>query len=399
MATDQNEDEGGYRWLNQYERTWEVIQEDAEGSLQTVVDEISHRTKRRRLMGRSSNIQLGMMRHLFVVVDMSRAMEEADLKPSRLASSVKLLEDFITEYFDQNPISQIGLIVTRNKRAEKITELSGNPQLHTSSLRKAASKACTGEPSLQNAMEVAIQSLRHMPSHASREILVLFGSLTSCDPGDIHETLQTLQQQNIRCSVIGLAAEVRVCRTLCSETQGSYGVILDERHYKELLMQHVIPPVAKVDTEAALIRMGFPQHLSSGPPSLCMCHLDVNGGVKGFSTSGYFCPQCKSKYCDLPVECKVCGNSKAMVRDLPPTFKPVNNLICCKTGLMWVVKRATSLFNSFCSNVSRQVMRQRSRAVYCCPQCEHLFCTDCDIFIHDSLHSCPGCTAAPQGEG
>ena len=37
--------------------------------------------------------------------------------------------------------------------------------------------------------------------------------------------------------------------------------------------------------------------------------------------------------------------------------------------------------------------------VYYCPQCEHLFCMDCDIFIHDSLHSCPGCTAAPQREG
>ena len=29
---------------------------------------------------------------------------------------------------------------------------------------------------------------------------------------------------------------------------GSYGVILDERHYRELLMQHVTPPVAKVCT-------------------------------------------------------------------------------------------------------------------------------------------------------
>ena len=42
---------------------------------------------------------------------------------------------------------------------------------------------------------------------------------------------------------------------------------------------------------------------------------------------------------------------------LPPAFKPVNNLICCKTGLTWVVKRATSLFNSFYSNVARQVVR------------------------------------------
>ena len=32
-------------------------------------------------------------------------------------------------------------------------------------------------------------------------------------------------------------------------------------------------------------------------------------------------------------------------------------LPCCKTGLMWVVKRATLLFNSFCSNVATQVAR------------------------------------------
>ena len=46
-----------------------------------------------------------------------------------------------------------------------------------------------------------------------------------------------------------------------------------------------------------------------------------------------------------------------MLRVLPPKFKPVNNLICCKTGFMWMVKRATSLFNSFCSNVAKQVAR------------------------------------------
>ena len=38
----------------------------------------------------------------------------------------------------------------------------------------------------------SVIKFRHMPSHASREILVLFGSLTSCDPGDIHETIQVM---------------------------------------------------------------------------------------------------------------------------------------------------------------------------------------------------------------
>ena len=38
----------------------------------------------------------------------------------------QLLEHFIEEYFDQNPISQLGIITTKNKRAEKVTELGGN---------------------------------------------------------------------------------------------------------------------------------------------------------------------------------------------------------------------------------------------------------------------------------
>ena len=46
-----------------------------------------------------------------------------------------------------------------------------------------------------------------------------------------------------------------------------------------------------------------------------------------------------------------------MLRVLPLTFKPVSNLICRKIGFMWVVKRTTSLFDSFCSNVAKQVAR------------------------------------------
>ena len=47
----------------------------------------------------------------------------------------------------------------------------------------------------------------------------------------------------------------------------------------------------------------------------------------------------------------------AILRVIPPMFKPVNNLIYCKTGFMCVVRRATSLFNLFCSNVAKQVAR------------------------------------------
>lgn len=50
--------------------------------------------------------------------------------------------------------------------------------------------ATGGEPSLQNSLELALKSLRLLPSHASKEILIIMSSLTTCDPGDIGETIQ-----------------------------------------------------------------------------------------------------------------------------------------------------------------------------------------------------------------
>ena len=58
----------------------------------------------RRLENLPTNIRLGMMRHTFVVVDMSKSMGEQDLKPTRFKCCLKLLQRFIDEYFDQNPI-------------------------------------------------------------------------------------------------------------------------------------------------------------------------------------------------------------------------------------------------------------------------------------------------------
>jgi hypothetical protein len=40
------------------------------------------------------------------------------------------------------------------------------------------------------------------------QILVIMGSLTTCDPGDICATIANCKAANVRCSVISLAAEV-----------------------------------------------------------------------------------------------------------------------------------------------------------------------------------------------
>lgn len=99
-------------------------------------------------------------------------------------------------------------------------------------LKNLAEISCTGEPSLQNALELAAKSLKLLPSHASREVLVIMANLTTCDPGNINDTVKAMKADSIRCSVIGLAAEVHVCRTLTKETGGVYSIVLDDVHYR-----------------------------------------------------------------------------------------------------------------------------------------------------------------------
>ncbi|KAG1661243.1 General transcription factor IIH subunit 2 [Nymphon striatum] len=312
----EEDDQKGYRWESEYEKTWEIIKEDDKGFLDTNFADLVQQAKRKRLLNKKGNVRLGMMRHLYVIIDMSNAMNDQDLKPTRLLCVLKLLQMFTEEYFDQNPISQIGFIATRNKRVEKLSELAGNPKRHIDILKKSEKFACSGEPSLQNSLELAATTMRHMPSHSSREILIIFGSLTTCDPGDIEETIGDLKKNNIRCSIIGLAAELRICKHICHVTKGTYNVILDEHHLKDLIYQHTEPVSATINTESSLVRMGkqttssFPNHRlasdENSTPAMCSCHFDSKDG-EGFGTSGYFCPQCNSKYCELPVECKACN--------------------------------------------------------------------------------------------
>lgn len=405
-----------YRWETGYEKTWEAITEDQDGLMEVSVQEMIQRAKRKRLLDKSgAKTKLGMMRHFFILLDMSQNMKNQDLKPTRLLCLTKLLKNFIDEFFHLNPISQMGLIVTRNKRAELISELAGNARQHVSNVEKLAASDttghnCQGEPSLQNSLELAIQTLRHMPGHASRELLFLVGSLTTCDPGDITTTIATCKALHIRCSVISLAAEVRIYRELANATGGTFNVILDDVHLRDLLSSQLEPPPSALGAEPTLIKMGFPcggggggadtsgsagaagqspaQQTQAGL-SLCMCHLDTATGCK-LSTSGFNCPQCSAKYCELPVECKCCGLTLVSAPHLARSYHHLFPLPVFKE----VLKKESQETN--CGACVREFKEGRDSLLYQCPDCQTVFCCDCDIFFHETLHSCPVCVGAPQ---
>ena len=103
-------------------------------------------------------------------------------------------------------------------------------------------------------------------------MLIIMGSLTTCDPGDIFETIKECKKNKIRCSIIGLAAELHICKKICQETEGIYSVILDEVHLNDLC-QKVAFPLPNSDSGAqTLMRLGFPQHkiCKSDEVSMCM---------------------------------------------------------------------------------------------------------------------------------
>jgi len=155
-----------------------------------------------------------------------KAASERDFRPSRMAVIGKQVEVFIREFFDQNPLSHVGLVTIKDGIANCITELGGSPESHINALM--GKLECSGDASLQNALDLVLGCLNQIPSYGHREALILYSALSTCDPGDLMETIQKCKKSKIRCSVIGLAAEMFVCKHLCQETGGTYSVALDE---------------------------------------------------------------------------------------------------------------------------------------------------------------------------
>ena len=257
------------------------------------------------------------------------------------------------------------------------------------------------------------------------------GSLTTCDPSDIDETIQLCKKSNVRCSVICLAAEVRIYKHLTKETGGDFGVILDDSHFKDLLQTHLEPPPSSTSAEASLIKMGFPCH--SGHQSdhqqqpgsndqsrsglgMCLCHQDTQqqGADSGsrLSVSGFLCPQCNAKYCELPVECRICSLMLVSAPHLArsyhhlfplPIFKEVTikcfaldcsfyaHVLQISVSELREESPATRLS---CFSCVRQFSTSSEAKCFKCPLCSCLFCGECDLFVHETLHSCPGCASS-----
>ncbi|TPX32824.1 hypothetical protein SmJEL517_g04168 [Synchytrium microbalum] len=407
-----------YVWEGAYEMSWQQIQEDDEGTLRSAVANILNR-KRKRPQRDTAAVRRGIIRNLYIILDLSRCMLEGDLKPTRIEASISLAKTFIQDFFDQNPLSSLGLIGTRDGNAEKITELSGNPSEHIAALdddkakkdgeedkEKLSLRDVRGEASIQNSLELARVSLGHVPTHGSREILVLLGSLSTVDPGSVFDTVDALVTDKIRVSIIGLSAEVQICKEICKRTGGAYNVVMDDQNYKELVLKNVPPPVLTTENSPAnMVEMGFPKSFLAPQAVLCSCHpRPIRRGFK--------CPRCDAIVCDLPTDCPICSlplvSSPLLARSYHhlfpvPEFRELDHdqidwksnqerCFSCVQAFEEPLGLATPKAMLLPTSSSNGPALPLPSGVYECPKCTEKFCSDCESFVHETLHLCPGCS-------
>lgn len=312
---------------------------------------------------------------MYLIIDWSNGILIRDGKIRRYILMEETVRQFIQEFFDQNPLCQLGLIVMRQGVAVKVCDCTSNPKTLLAAMEDIPKAG--GEPSIQNGLEMAISSFNNVPPYGSKEILMLYSSLGTADPSDIFDTIENLKKRKIRCSIVGLGAEIYICKVIARENSGTYTIPLTEEHFKELTIDHTIPPPSTTSfrVDPSLIEMGFPQRRSESVYSICVCH-------KKISSSGYTCPKCGGVYCEIPIECQICSLSLV---SSPHLARSYHHLFPVKP-----FKEFESTTNQLCTGCQKEII-PGSNLFLKCQDCEKLFCVDCDSFIHDSLHNCPSC--------
>ena len=357
---------------------------------------------------------------------------EKDMRPNRYIVSLKHAQDYVREFFEQNPISQMCVLAMHDGLCIRVSELSGNPNDHISAIRELRNprqglpKDPKGSPSLQNALEMARGTLYHTPKHGTREVVIIFGALLTLDPGDINKTIRECIKERVRVNIIGMSGNMRICQEICSKTnagdESCYTVATDAGHLRDLLMATTTPPVMRRGTEeerdvnkASLLMMGFPSRVHEDNPTLCACHGEL-------SRDGYMCSRCQAKVCNLPSTCPSCGLTLILSTHLARSYhhlfplrnwvtvswqraKDVGSVKCkgCLSPFPPVpadgkgkekVTEGTQAHMDVIQTREEQAASESSR--YECESCGNHFCIDCDLFCHEVVHNCPGCLSTTQ---
>ena len=387
-----------FTWEQQYQRSWDAIKEDDQGSLSSAIHQLQlRRRKPKGLALQSANgiIRRGIIRHIFLVIDGSRScVEETDFHPTRLGCLLKALQStFVPKFFAQNCLGQIGVVLIREGIGEKICELTSSCSQVLEALKRIPSLvllagASDNFPSIQNGLAVAVASLQLFSKACSfGEVLLCYSSVFSVDPGNlllwakervVCSAPSAAGLLPVRVNVISFGGELHVLKEVSRITFGSFTVPLAEGHLREALSEYLAPPpdlFAKSVAKLAVV--GFPSEQRG--ESVCCCH------VKAIE-AGFGCPRCMNVVCSVPGECAVCGLLLVRSAHISRSF-----------ASLWVVEEFRVVVDvageagiADCFGCGVELLGAAEQVMQC-TKCARCFCGHCDGLIHEQLQFCPGC--------
>jgi transcription initiation factor TFIIH subunit 2 len=230
---------------------------------------------------------------------------------------------------------------------------------------------------------------------------------------------------------------------------------MSANHLNEMIMQQTQPPpevtLPNAETGKKVTRdtstfvyMGFPRRTFDKNPA-----FTYSGRQIVESSVSFVCPRCHNRTLEIPTSCCVCGlqlNSSSHIARSHHHLFPVPNFsefhndhdsvtsitstnghdstkssLATANGSLKLMKSANTMSLKFVKTTTSTIDTTKystssSVQKYCsgcffpfydndnqqnsfnhnslqmqCPKCLKLFCVECDIFIHDSLHNCPGC--------
>ena len=151
--------------------------------------------------------------------------------------------------------------------------------------------------------------------------------------------------------------------------------------------------------------------------------------TKLLARTAYTCPQCRAKIQELPADCVVCGLKLVLSPHLARSFHhlfpvapfaEIRSAVELKTSIISSSKVIPYSAPSSAVLDSKLRLSTSTEATSCfaclrligipsqsskgdgedegeetlrfkCPECKNVFCVNCDSFLHDALHNCPGC--------
>lgn len=337
--------------------------------------------------GGSGILRRGVIRYVYLLMDMTEASRQPDYKPRRLEYLVEAAGSFVRRFLAENPLAEIGLLVLRGGGCEVALPLRSSPDEFREKLAAAAADGPRGRMSIVAGLLRVLSALEEVPPYGMREALLFFASLSTCDPQEkpIDELLSQLKKQRVRVSVVSLSPELHILRRACAETGGSFAVALDARHFQELLSEHLSAPACSARSVVPrLVRMGFPKQVAQeapGAPATCACHLQPRPRL-------FACPQCHARTCTVPSRCCLCELPLASQALLARAFRSLLPL----PPFGQAEKRCEA---ASCGGCCLPIQGQS----LLCRSCKHIFCEGCNDFLHEVLRQCPGCLTASSTGG